>query len=654
MPIQHAQLHWDDQGQPLSNTHDDVYFSRASGLEETRYVFLQHNQLAERFAALQADDCLVVGETGFGTGLNFLCCWQLFEQQAPAEARLHFVSAEKFPLQADDLHRALALWPQLEAYSNQLLQAYKVIQPGMQTLVLAGGRVQLTLLIGEASEQLALLDGPVNAWFLDGFAPSKNPDMWSEALFDQLARLSVPGTTLATFTSAGFVRRGLQAAGFAMRRSKGFGFKREMLCGELENTTPHNWQPPWFVRPEHSFPNKTALVIGAGLAGCATAWSLARRGWLVTLLEREAQIASQASGNAQGMLYLKLSAAHTPLSQLVLSGFGYSRRLLEHWQSDPHWQACGLLQLAWSPQENTRQQQLARAFGTDLLQSMVHAAASKQAGIELPHGGLFYPDSGWVSPAHWCRWLSSHPLITIVTSAPINQLQRLNGQWQATTAAGQQWQADAVVLANATDAADLAQTAHLPLKSIRGQTSQLAATAASEKLNCVVSADGYVAPASGGLHCTGASFVFDSNDLQLSPEEQAGNLARLQQLSPALFAALGGDALNSAPLRGHAALRCSTPDYLPIIGPLADAVRFQDDYAKLGQDARWQAETPCPWLPGLYVNLAHGSRGLVTAPLAGEVLATMLSGEPVPLPRPVLDACHPNRFLVRALVRGQN
>lgn len=654
MPIQHAQLHWDDQGQPLSSTHDDVYFSRESGLEETRYVFLQHNRLPERFAGLADGDCLVVGETGFGTGLNFLCCWELFEQQAPAGARLHFVSVEKFPLQPDDLRKALVLWPQLASYSKQLLQAYRVIQPGMQTLMLAGGRVQLTLLIGEASEQLAQLDGQVDAWFLDGFAPSKNPDMWSEALFAQLARLAAPGATLATFTSAGFVRRGLHAAGFAMQRTKGFGHKREMLCGVLQTAPVSGWRAPWLARP--ALPETTerhALVIGGGLAGCATAFSLARRGWRVTLLEAGEQLAGAASGNAQGMLYLKLSAAHTPLSQLVLAGFGYSRRLLEHWQDAAQWQACGLLQLAWNAQEDKRQQQLASAFGSSLLQAVDASEASRLAGIELPAGGLFYPDSGWVSPAHWCRWLASHPLISVITGARISELQQYDSQWQASSEDGRSWQAPVVVLANAGDARHLPQAAHLPLKSIRGQTSLLPATGASAALRCVVSAEGYVSPASDGLHCTGASFVFDDNSCELSADEQADNIQRLQQLSPALYEAMGGEQLQNAPLQGHAALRCTTPDYLPLVGPLADAEAFGHTYARLRQDARWQADAPCPCHAGLYVNLAHGSRGLITAPLAGELLAAQLCNEPLPLPQAVADACHPDRFLVRGLVRNQ-
>lgn len=653
MPVQHAQLDWDEQGQPLSGTHDDVYFSRESGLDETRYVFLQHNQLPERFAALKDGDCMVVGETGFGTGLNFLCCWQLFREQAPAGARLHFISVEKFPLRAPDLRKALALWPQLQDLSDELLKSYLVIQPGMQSLLLDEGRVQLTLLIGEASEQLAQLDARVDAWFLDGFAPAKNPDMWSTALFAQLARLSAPGASLATFTSAGFVRRGLQEAGFSMQRTKGFGRKREMLCGTLEHPPETTWQAPWFVRPQSLSGERHALIVGGGLAGCASAFSLARRGWRVTLLEAGPTLAGAASGNAQGMLYLKLSAAHTALSQLILSGFGYSRRLLEQWTNSPHWQACGLLQLNWNPAEHKRQQQLATAFSEELLQTVSAEQASQLAGIELSQGGLYYPDSGWVAPAQWCHWLTRHPLIEVITNAPVSQLYQQHGLWQASTADGRSWQAKVAILANAEQAQQLPQASHLPLKTIRGQTSLLPATPSSSALRCVLSAEGYVAPAHNEQHAVGASFVFDSQDTALSQQEQLDNTQRLQQLCPALYQAMGGDNLHAAALQGHAALRCSTADYLPLLGPLADADSWRNTYSQLSQNARWQTTESSPRHPQLYVNLAHGSRGLISAPLAGELLAAYICNEPLPLPKAVADACHPERFLLRELIRQQ-
>lgn len=195
----YAQLDWLD-GQPVSVAFGDVYFSRSSGLEETRHVFLRHNQLAERFAALPPDGQFSIGETGFGTGLNFLCAWQHFLQHAPATARLHFISAEKYPLTAQDLSQALALWPELASQAQQLLRQYDVLSHGWHRFVLEGGRILLTLLVGDVLEVLPQLDARIDAWFLDGFAPSKNPDMWQAELFQIIARLSAPGATFATFT----------------------------------------------------------------------------------------------------------------------------------------------------------------------------------------------------------------------------------------------------------------------------------------------------------------------------------------------------------------------------------------------------------------------------------------------------------------------
>lgn len=161
-----AQLDWDDQGRPRSRVFDDVYFSDQSGLDETRYVFLEQNHLQQRFAALPAGGRLVIGETGFGTGLNFLCAWQLFDQHAAPGARLHFVSVEKYPLSPADLQRALGLWPELKPWAEQLLAQYVAIHQGFQRLVLDAGRMTLTLLIGDALEQLPQLYAQVDAWFL--------------------------------------------------------------------------------------------------------------------------------------------------------------------------------------------------------------------------------------------------------------------------------------------------------------------------------------------------------------------------------------------------------------------------------------------------------------------------------------------------------
>ncbi|MCS3418426.1 tRNA 5-methylaminomethyl-2-thiouridine biosynthesis bifunctional protein [Pseudomonas sp. BIGb0450] len=656
-PVSHAQLDWDDQGRPHSRVFDDVYFSDQSGLEETRYVFLQQNRLQERFAALPAGGRLVIGETGFGTGLNFLCAWQLFEQHAVPDARLHFVSVEKYPLSHADLQRALALWPELAPFAEQLLAQYVAIHQGFQRLILDNGRVTLTLLIGDALEQLPQLDAQIDAWFLDGFAPAKNPDMWTAELFAELARLAAPGSTISTFTSTGWVRRLINAAGFKMKRTPGIGHKWEILRGEFlgwpAEAPPSLAAKPWFARPPAISGERRALVIGGGLAGCASAASLAARGWHVSLLERHDGLAREASGNPQGVLYLKLSAHGTALSQLIVSGFGHTRRLLEHLQRGTDWDGCGVLQLAFNAKEAERQAQLAQAFAPDLLHRLDQPQAQARAGVSLDHGGLFFPEGGWVHPPALCQWQAGQPGIEVLTHHEVLELRKVDGQWQAWDGERLLAGAAVVVLAGAAEIKRFAPSAGLPLKRIRGQITELAETPASSALNTVVCAEGYVAPARLGQHTLGASFDFNSLDLTPSAADHAGNLALLEEISPDLRQRLHADALEPEQLQGRAAFRCTSPDYLPIVGPLADPHLFAQAYAVLGKDARQVPDAPCPWLDGLYVNSGHGSRGLITAPLSGELLAAWLENEPLPLPRSVAEACHPNRFALRTLIRGK-
>ncbi|ALN18424.1 bifunctional tRNA (5-methylaminomethyl-2-thiouridine)(34)-methyltransferase MnmD/FAD-dependent 5-carboxymethylaminomethyl-2-thiouridine(34) oxidoreductase MnmC [Ectopseudomonas mendocina] len=649
--VHNAQLDWDEHGQPLSRSYGDVYFSRANGLEETRHVFLAHNQIIERCQALPAGGRLVIGETGFGTGLNFLCAWQAFSEHAPHDARLHFVSVEKFPLALADLQRALALWPELAPYAEQLLAQYRAIHPGFQRLLLDGGRVALTLMIGDVLDCLPQLDAKVDAWFLDGFAPSKNPEMWTDTLFAELARLSAPGTTLATFTSAGFVRRGLIAAGFAVVRVKGFGHKREMLAGPFQAQQMQR-PVPWFARPVLPTGERQAVVIGAGLAGCATAASLAARGWRVTVLERHDDIAREASGNPQGVLYLKLSAHGTALSRLIVAGFGHTRRLLERLQRGVDWDTCGVLQLAFDAKEAERQSKLAAAFPNDLLHPLTKDKAEQHAGIGLPAGGLFYPDAGWVHPPALCRQLVQHPLIELRPYQEALSLSRRDDRWRVEGHNGVLAEAPVLVLACAAEIGRLLSDANLPLKRIRGQISRLPVSKSSSALRTVVCAEGYVAPPREGEHTLGASFDFHNDDLTPSVAEHAGNLELLREISTDLAERLDVQTLDPATLQGRAAFRCTSPDYLPLVGPLAEQQAFNEAYAVLTKDARQVPETPCPWLDGLYINSGHGSRGLITAPLSGELIAAWLEDEPLPVPRDVAEASHPNRFMLRKLIRG--
>jgi len=639
----------------VSRLFGDVYFSRDSGIAEARHVFLGGNDLRRRWTALAARGAFVVGETGFGTGLNFACAWQLWDEVAPPAARLSYLSVERYPLPAADVARTLGLWPELGAYRAALLAQWQDFAPGWHRLVLGAGRVLLTLVVGDVREVLSRVEAAVEAWFLDGFAPAKNPEMWHPGVLAETARLSRPGATCATYTVAGEVRRGLEAAGFAVEKTAGFGRKREMLRGTLVGPSPARWRAPWFARPPATT-DRRAVVVGAGLAGTATAASLAARGWSVTLVDRQSAIAAEASGNPLGVLYARLSPHGTALSELVASGLQYTCRRLGTFALDPaaDFDRCGVLQIAHDDEEARRHARLAAlGWPATLLSRLDRAEASARAGIDLPAGGLLFPAAGWVHPPALCRALATHPGVRLVLGREAVQLRPAADGWVVSDVGGAIATAPIVVLAGAGGSTAFTQARHLPMRSIRGQLSLVPATPASRALQTVLCGDGYVAPAYHGQHSIGATHRFRDASTALTAAEHRENLDKLARLAPALYAAVGGDRLEPAQLPGRAALRWSAPDYLPIVGPLVDATAFASAYAPLARDATLEVDAPSPWLAGLHVNTAHGSRGLVTAPLAGEMLAAALEDEPAPLPRAVMEAAHPSRFLLRALIRRE-
>src|SRR5215510_5197661 len=642
-------IDWVD-GHPISRRFGDVYFARGSGVAETRHVFLDGNNLRERWGRLAPHDQFCVGETGFGTGLNFACAWQLWDIVAPSTARLHFLSLERYPLPASDIARTLAIWPELARYRDALLRQWSDFGPGWHRLVLASGRVLLTLVIGDVQGVLAQIDAVIDAWFLDGFAPAKNPDMWRPGVLAAVARLSRPGGTCATYTVASAVRSALQAGGFAVEKRKGFGQKREMLRGTLVHAPP----APWLARPSRSHASRRAIVVGAGLAGTAAAASLARRGWSVVIVDRHATVAAEASGNPQGVLYARPSPHGTLLSELVGAGLQHTCRLLPELglEDGADFAGCGVLQLAYDADEAARHEKLASlGWPRTLLTALPRAEASARAGVQLPVGGLFFAGAGWVHPPAICRAFAALPGIRQVLGREALALERFDGNWTVADGLGPIARAPVVVIAGAGQSFSFAEIRHLPHRLIRGQLTFVPETSASSALRTVLSGDGYVAPAREGRHSLGATHRFRASPTGLTAAEHAENLAKLARLSPALYAAVGGDRLDPTQLEGRAALRCSAPDYLPIVGPMVDAATFASIYAPLARDATLELEARSPWLEGLYVSTAHGSRGLVTAPLAGEILAAYLEDEPAPLPRAVTDAMHPSRFALRALVR---
>ncbi len=674
--LQPAHLSWQADGTPFSQRYGDVYFSSEDGLAESRHVFLQGNRLAERWAQLPKDAHFIIIECGFGTGLNFLGAWQLWKQVAPSGARLHYVSIEKHPLSGEELRIASAHWPELQALATVLVQHYPPALPGIHQLQ-PEPAVSLTLGFGEIVDMLDGIhdcDHPglrdslgirADALMLDGFAPAKNPDMWSHAVCERLASLSSPGTSFATFTAAGQVRRQLAAAGFRVDKVAGHGRKRDMLVGEFVGVAPRlaatrRASPAWHCAPGPRFDSKTAVVIGAGLAGCHTARALADSGWRVTVLEQDGGCARGASGNPAGILYTRLATGDSEAAAFSLEAYLYAARhyragfagALLHAGRDGL--LNGMLQLGFNPSERRLMERIADRYKDvgDLVQYLDAAQASELAGIPLEHPALFFPDSGWLAPRKICSRLLAHPAIEFAHSRRVLALQPAAQGWEVQCGDGSALVAAACVVAAGIDSKQFRELETLPTSGVGGQISFLPRAATRPRLALCHS--GYVAPTDAGGLCFGATFRINDAGSQLRNSDHQHNLQQLRENIPSLLAGASGRESVLQGLRGRAGVRCTTPDRLPIVGPVPNMDSLLERFRPLATNAKASINQAGEYLPGLYVNTGHGSRGLATTPIAAACIAALANRSPRPLHWRQMRAISPSRFAIRALIRGKS
>jgi tRNA 5-methylaminomethyl-2-thiouridine biosynthesis bifunctional protein len=658
--IQSANLEFNSEGTPVSRDFDDVYFSNDNGLEETRYVFLGGNQLEVRFPQ-HPHPLFVVAESGFGTGLNFLTLWQAFDafsRQHPDATlqRLHFVSFEKFPLTASDLHLAHQHWPELAPWAEQLQAQWPLPVAGCHRLLLDGGRVTLDLWFGDINELTDKLDDSFNqqvdAWFLDGFAPSKNPDMWTPTLFAAMARTVRPGGTLATFTCAGFVRRGLQEAGFTMSKYKGFGRKREMLIGEMTQPQPDAARAPWFARTGTEA--REVAIIGGGIASALLSLALLRRGWAVTLYCADTAPAQGASGNRQGALYPLLTGHDVALAQFFPAAFLFARRLYDALPVEFDHEWCGVTQLGWDEKSAQKIiQMLSLGLPEDIARAVSDTQMHGAIGLETGCGGIEYPLGGWLCPADLTTAVFEQARqqgLQVHWGKPLTALEQQETGWQLQFEDGQTALAPAVVLASGHNINQFTQTEHLPVYAVGGQVSHIPTTDNLAKLKQVLCYDGYLTPQNPRhqQHCIGASYHRGEREMTFNEEDQQANCQRLIDCFPDKEWTQEVDvSANEA----RCGVRCATRDHLPMVGNVPDYEATLRDYASLHESPHEAHSAPI--YPNLFMLGGLGSRGLCSAPLTAEVLAAQMSNEPLPLDAITLAGLNPNRLWVRKLLKGK-
>ena len=665
-----AKVEWqmDDTGNmvPVSGEFGDVYFSHADGLAETRHVFLAHNQLPDRLVRLAPKQCFTIAELGFGTGLNFLATWQLWRQLRDtypqlADARLHFITTEKFPIPLADLTHILALWgeraPELGPLIEPLLAAYPPLIAGCHRLDFSYDNLTVDIWLGDAAQSLSKLaiersqqSAPqphIDAWFLDGFAPSCNSTLWADSIFTQMQRLSRPHTTAATYSCAGIVKRGLKEHGFAIKKVKGFGRKREMLTAIMTDTNhidvtsdnkscdneSHDAEQ---ITTDSTF-NHTA-IIGAGVSGLLTAWSLANRGIAVTLLDKTAPLAG-ASGNPRALLAPKMTPIHHVDEHLHTIGYLYSSRLYRdlnqkatQLNTAPVLEPTGALDLLVKANIGTEQ---IADYPDEMATTLPHEQAQNISGIKEQDlsENLYLPQSGLVNPQALKTIILTHPLIRFqqLEVSEINETEQQvciegSDQNQETVSI----LADHVVICAAFESHQLDKRI-FDCRKIRGQLSwfhpsleQLInlpkiplkysgycalfnAQTGDDNLNTVTAGKPYL--------LLGASFIRNDIGTDIRDEEHQISRDKLVAAIPEMASIVPAD---TSLWQGRAGIRTQTPDYHPIVGQLTNSQR-------------------------IWTMSAMGAKGYALAPICAEALAGMLLGSFAPLSNAMLARLSPNR-----------
>ena len=584
-PLNDPDLDWSAAGEPRSGRFGDVYFSAENGLEESRAVFLEGCGLPHAWRGRRR---FTVGELGFGTGLNIVALLDLWRRTRPENATLHIFSVEAFPIARADIERALTRWPEVAEIATLLTARLPPRTPGFHRVDLAEFAATLDLAYLEAAEALTLWQGRADAWFLDGFAPAANPQMWRDEVLALIAQRSAPGARAATFTVAGEVRRGLAAQGFDIAKRPGFGRKRERLEAVLPG-----------IRTDPA-PGAIA-IIGAGIAGASLARACKALGCHCTVIDRDA---TRASDVPAALVTPRFDAAGNAVARLFAQAFERAVRLYRHETSDAILSE-GVLQLEHQERDASRFDKIAAqpVWPRESVTRVAQDVASDRVGEPVARGALDLHDGLAIDPARVIpAWLGGAERI----DAEVGAIERNGAVWTVKDANGAViLNAGIVCIAGGWGAS--AFLADNLLSPTRGQATWFETDAAPTAFAW----GGYVIAMQNAV-LVGATHDRGDGACDIREADDRRNLESLERVAPDLARTLG-----AAPRRGWAAVRALTADRLPLAGALGD---------------------------GLYVLGGLGSRGFTAAPLLAEHLAALATDTPSPLPLDLGTLVSPTRF----------
>ena len=562
-------------------------------IDECEHVFIDGNNLKNRFRDLSPNSNFSIGEIGFGIGLNFLITCKAWLKYTEHNQVLEFYSFDKYIFELEDFNEFISSSSELKEYSEQLIKYYPKNIEGIQKISLFDGRISLNLVIGDISDTQEYIKSMayIDAWFLDGFSPSKNPDLWSKELINSIGNTSYESSTISTYTSSGLVKRNLIDSGFAVRRTKGFAGKRHMLKGDALSK----------VSSKQGYSKKVA-VIGSGITGCILSYLLAQKGIEVDLYEQSDSICAGASSHELLVTYPRLSAHDSAYGRFNLLSYVYATNFYENLKTQS-WKKTGVLILNHDEDTARRQKALLeRRSDGKIYRHLNYAEASELSGIEVKYDGLHFKDAGYVLPNELCGFLTGSEKINVFTNSKIENLSG-DGMKTTFTIRDEHFEYDDVCLCTGSDSSELMNIDGFSTK--RGQVSHLESIGKISRINLPICAKGYISPEVSNLHIVGSSYS-DHKHTDLTQEEHLSNLKKLQTI-------LDEDVKVKS---GKVGLRAISKDHMPMVGKK----------------------------DGIFLNTCHGSRASVSAPICAEIISNLITEDAPPLQSRELKALCPLRF----------